>query len=531
MIGITLKDFLPAINLFGEFKTSVSKRFLLGLLLVAAIPRFWIAWQPIEVLVTKNLPDDAFFYFVLARNVVSLGSASLDGINATNGFHPLWLIALLPIFGTGSIQGELPIHLALSLASLFDLLSIFLLGRLGASLLRDWRLGLAAGAVYAFNPVVVLQVTNGLETSLGILTLMVFLVVYRDWLRSITHLGKSVSTGILGGLMFLARTDSIFLFGLSMLAALWLWKKRQALLSVTIVLLTSLLTVSPWLIWSQLNVGSIFQDSGYAIPLVLQGQVNAQHGNGVLPLIVESLRQLGSPASWLRGDFTGLPLLVGAIAWLAILIPLIRRWNTNPDRLERALFFPSFLACALLIIVHAGLRWYARAWYFIPCSAVFALAYALALQSGIAKWGHRLFASSLLIIYFWLTGILFWNAGYYPWQTVMWRAGQWVTENLNTNERVASFINSGMLAYTNSPQVTNADGLINHHALEAIKRHSLLAYLKEQGVTYLIDADGPIWGLYAPFMGEGFPESLHEVHTLGFLNEGLGFLRVYRIEK
>lgn len=34
--------------------------------------------------------DDFYYYFVVAKNVVNHGSLSFDGINLTNGFHPLW---------------------------------------------------------------------------------------------------------------------------------------------------------------------------------------------------------------------------------------------------------------------------------------------------------------------------------------------------------------------------------------------------------------------------------------------------------
>ena len=42
--------------------------------------------------------DDAYYYFRVAQNI-SLGRGSTwDGINRTNGYHPLWLLMLIPLY-------------------------------------------------------------------------------------------------------------------------------------------------------------------------------------------------------------------------------------------------------------------------------------------------------------------------------------------------------------------------------------------------------------------------------------------------
>jgi len=43
--------------------------------------------------------DDAYYYFTIARNVWDAGYPTFDRTTPTNGFHPLWLAVLLPIFG------------------------------------------------------------------------------------------------------------------------------------------------------------------------------------------------------------------------------------------------------------------------------------------------------------------------------------------------------------------------------------------------------------------------------------------------
>jgi hypothetical protein len=40
--------------------------------------------------------DDAYYYFDVASHLVHGRGLSTDGIHTTNGFHPLWMVMLLP---------------------------------------------------------------------------------------------------------------------------------------------------------------------------------------------------------------------------------------------------------------------------------------------------------------------------------------------------------------------------------------------------------------------------------------------------
>ena len=47
---------------------------------------------------TQLFWDDGFYYLQIARNVADGVGSSMDGLNPTNGYHPLWLLGLVPIF-------------------------------------------------------------------------------------------------------------------------------------------------------------------------------------------------------------------------------------------------------------------------------------------------------------------------------------------------------------------------------------------------------------------------------------------------
>src|SRR6185436_10709172 len=40
------------------------------------------------------ITEDSYFYAVVARNLVTTGAQTFNGIFPTNGFHPLWLYLL-----------------------------------------------------------------------------------------------------------------------------------------------------------------------------------------------------------------------------------------------------------------------------------------------------------------------------------------------------------------------------------------------------------------------------------------------------
>lgn len=505
---------------------------VLSLLVAAAVLRLAVAWQPVEVLLTKNLPDDAYYYFVLAHNAIQHGSVSMDGIHPTNGFHPLWMVLLTPIFGASADPGNLSVHLALSLGALLDLITIGIVAYLALQLTPREGPALLAAGLYAFNPIVILQTTNGLETSLAVLSVALLLLVAVRWHQDPSWRVGPVWLGIAAGAAFLARTDNVFVVGLTFLALLWFrrgeWSKIRRVVLAGVV---SLLTTAPWFLWSRLAVGSWFQDSGSAVPYAARARFVIEHGSDLGPMLAESMRQVVYPANLLRGDFSGLPLFVGFLFWLIVAIGLIRRWRKISPEPERLILLPLLGAGLLLVVAHAAARWYPRPWYFVSTSLAFALAFAVAFQSFLRNLPRRLFFVSLgFAVYFALGGYIFWAIGYYPWQTDMLAGSRWMATNLPEEAKVGSF-NSGIYSYYNEFTVVNLDGVVNHEAYEAIQQRRILPYLQRSSIDYLIDSDNAFFREYAPFMGPGFPEDLVEVETLSDDElGGFGMLRIYRIE-
>jgi hypothetical protein len=48
-----------------------------------------------ELVILSNVEDDYFYYYVIADKLLRTGALTFDGIEPTNGFHPLWMAVVL----------------------------------------------------------------------------------------------------------------------------------------------------------------------------------------------------------------------------------------------------------------------------------------------------------------------------------------------------------------------------------------------------------------------------------------------------
>src|SRR5688572_13750083 len=74
--------------------------------------------------------DDAFYYYKVAQNIAEGHGPTFDGINLTNGYHPLWLAICIPIFALASFDLILPLRILLVLMAGISAATAILLFRL-----------------------------------------------------------------------------------------------------------------------------------------------------------------------------------------------------------------------------------------------------------------------------------------------------------------------------------------------------------------------------------------------------------------
>jgi hypothetical protein len=168
------------------------------------------------------IPDDAFYYFELARRI-SLGQGStFDGVNRTNGYHPLWLLILLTIARVMNLSRETVARVAMVLGVVMLGGAVFILravaGRLAPS--NRWLALLLPASALSFATI------YGMESSLAALMLSVLL-----WQIARSEASPGVRSGFVIGLiaggLVLSRLDSVvYVIALDLIWLTRVWLTR-----------------------------------------------------------------------------------------------------------------------------------------------------------------------------------------------------------------------------------------------------------------------------------------------------------------
>jgi len=491
----------------------------LGLVCLGLAMRIAIAWQGPETLATKVLPDDAFYYLLTADRISNGQNITFDGFTLSNGYHPLWLFFLVPVY---FLPGRsLPLHVALTTSALMDVAGAAMVALAVKRLTDNSRAALAALALYLFLPQNIFASVSGMESSLTELLLAALLLSVVTAIRRPPHARTRLYAliALLGGLMSLARTDSIPVFGAA-LVILWLHESGPRRWSAPLgVGAAGAVIAVPWVIWNLTVFGSVVpvsaQSSGY---LLRQWYLAANPGAGLLD-------QLGQGLSYGRYTFLerlpdlyspGRPFVIAVLGGLLFLTLYLAAFADDSvlAKVRRQLVVAGLPVVAMIaiLVVNATVRWLVREWYFawgVPAvmllggvaAALFEDSLLLAMSivrrsRALLTLGREVVALSLIYgVLAVFAAVTFahaardaWRVGLYPFQMDSLRAAAWLRANTGTDDRVASF-NAGAIGYFSDRTVVNIDGVVNPDAYHALRDHRLLSYLREVGVDYAADYD------------------------------------------
>lgn len=454
---------------------------LVYLLFFGLLLRLVLAWLP-DKYFFYLISDDSYYYYTIAQNWIERGFFSADGLTQTNGFHPLWLFVITPIFAGFQSSPWFPIHLVISLAAFFDTAAAFLLYRTLAHLGRE-KVGMWAAAFYLVNPFGLLHTMNGLETALNnfLLSFLVYLSsrATADWLKT-----GCFYLGTISGLALLARTDNIFAVGV--LLGYLVWRDRRWAPAVKTAAVAASLVV-PWQLYNLATFGSIVQTSGTSYPYHLHQQFLRQYGTfftlDLFPFLARLGFQTFAENAYHYGDWVFMLILTG------ILLQRLRRW---PPKYRPVLW--TLLGAALFWAFHTFLRWSVRPWY--P-QAVFVLTLpviALALEKLNRYFLGIGFALILFVAGWTLSQFRFRIADRSP---VMLKI---INEQIPAGDLVGVF-NSGYLQYFTDLKVINLDGLVNNEVLHYYKKRAGLEYFLKRRIRWLVDTQTYLGGIFGPYFG------------------------------
>lgn len=501
----------------------VTKIVVITLFAVGSLPRFLILLGDIDFLV-QFIPDDAFYYFQTARNIVNGYGSTFDGHHLTNGYHPLWMLLLLPLAAT--IHN--PILFIKAVLLLGFLLNTVCAGLLYVLLRRITQvvwLAIVGTALYFLNRQVIFMSLNGLETGLASLLFMIslyLLVVDERVGRDSFH--STFLTGVVLGLLFLARTDTAFFVAAFVVIALI--SKSKRLWHGLLLIATMGLIVGPWLFWNWFHFGSFVQVSGFAVPYVL-------HENYVEETVFMGSKLGFSFLIWIGflflvlQDDTGFPLIAYQATIIYCFLVYVRAWRARSS-IGEGLPIPVITAVcllwlggALLIFIHTFIRWYPRTWYFDQIVILSAVTLALALYILWLRTANSDRSQILLLInaspavaraaiaLLFLTATIAVTAYElkalkqppFPHQVEMLDAAYWLQAHLQDHETASAF-NAGIMGFFVSNRVINLDGVMNNAAYDAIVDRELIEFLDTLSVNYYVDYDPVMWEQYRKFLGD-----------------------------
>jgi hypothetical protein len=209
-------------------------------------------------------PDDAYYYFEIAKNVARKGIVSFDTINPTNGFQPLWLLLLTPLYSLG-MDNITTLRFLIMYQGVINIFTIFFVYKV-TSILINKRAAFFSGIFYAFTPFIFQINIQGCEASLNglFLIICIYYLITQNFKK--INYKKVISLGLLFSTLFIIRIDNI-IFIISILS--WLIFTREFELKITnlkyIVLFLIIFAIFPviYLSWNYLNFGHLMPISGY----------------------------------------------------------------------------------------------------------------------------------------------------------------------------------------------------------------------------------------------------------------------------
>lgn len=522
----------------------------IGLVLIALLATrlpIWFAGANVHLSIFM---DDAGYYLEAARRSVEARSwPSMDGVERTNGFHPLYMLLLVVIQAVLGTDPRIVIPVVMAFQLAIGAIATILLAREAA--LRDpksW--GLWVGLPLALDPGWMEHGLCGVES--GISSLLVLVAALR-WeshfvIRPQTsNLRSWAFDGLLLGLAMAARTDSaLFAFTYLTLGA---WRNsrldgpQRALMGAGVATCAALLVLAPWLISNLLRFGTLRQDSTVALATRFAAQdgspfsltslraglttlgfwwIRILWSTGLVPLTgwglglaipLERWRSVRF-TSWipwgvaagcglllfLRGNDTldigsvSIAIIEAGLGGLALLGGLCTA--RSRDDSSRPLYTMLALYAFLTISAYSfGFRAF-QPWY---STAVCLTAVLLPLGRTLAPFlvTRRALGSVLLTFMavqsFLLTRELLICGGREGMNPRLLAEGEHLrakleefTATTSGKARFGSF-DSGKLSYRTHPfPITNVDGVMNHRAAEALTKRQLDTYFADAGITYLI---------------------------------------------
>jgi len=422
--------------------------------------------------------DDASYYFTIARNLAAGRGLTFDGIHPTNGFQPLWLLMLVPLFLLHGTP-ETMIRLVVVLQTLLLSLAYLVFWRTQSKLFSPRTAALTGILFVSF---VFLPCINGMESALLVLLITILYGCGFELTQTQLNWRHAALLGIILGCVLLARLDTIFialcLLGWFARRCVATETRSRAVAAVLICALAAAAVVGPWLAFNFLKFGSV---------MPISGALKSSFPHSSLgPYTVPRIAAMG---------VVNLGSAVAAICWSLWTVIRTLRNRPAPDR--------EFYATATTIFAWAITMHFAYTmifmktdtfgWYFVlyPLFAIVLVTGPIhrVLESNLLRTrpGAYPAAAALLIVAMIVrdqTRDSFPQNG--QWHTPVYNAAVWAREH-TPPEAIFAMSDCGHFGFFSLRRVINLDGLVNDLDFQhTLAEHRLNQYLRENVVDFLV---------------------------------------------
>lgn len=441
------------------------------------------------------VPDDAFYYIKLAQNHAKLGRWTFDGTAPTTGFHMLYAYGLVAVYKIAPSASWRDVYLLVSvLASLSMAIAVWLTW----VTVRGWW-GRAASLVAIapfFSVAALVQSTSMMESWLVILlaSLMLFQVGRTAPLNWLTATAL-VATAALGSM---ARSDFGLLAGCLCVLG-WAGHKVVPLVTrqrLICALAGAVMGVVIVLLHTH-HISGEFSQASAQIKLHWSAVVGHSWLPPLLvvfPLTVPFATDIGALTRGLSVEHTR--LLYHWFPWMAAIVAaavasgVVYRWRSMGPAGRQALVTPSlflWLGCVVTCLGYvvfykhnsAALQsWYA-ANLLLPIGLALGGLYHLMLQDT-RRWVAGLIAAAFAV-----SGLLHLNKVTWPHQAGMLQAALFLKEQ--PRDIAYGGWNAGIISYFSEQPYINLDGLTNDDAVPYIQSNTLLDYVGQRKIRYIVD--------------------------------------------
>ena len=462
--------------------------------------RLAIWLRPLRQLDDLVLPDDAYLSLHLARSIAH-GLGPLYGLAPTNGFQPLYVFLMAPIFSLTGGNLDAPVRIALLVLIMADAVAMFLTLRIARRLGCSAEAVFVAGLLWALSAWSLRTSLNGLETSIAAACIAATLW---QWLR--IRSGRRgtwnwVALGALGGLACVARVDSVFLAVALGVPLLWNAsrpahggdtnaQRRAALRGLGVAAVAACVVVSPWLAYSWAWTHDVFPTSGRAVRYLQISAVDHDLtiANTYLPMLVRAGRALARNL----GLATVLTLVLALAASLASSGKERSHVGWRLTGLLPMLAFGAMLVAAYTLVIFGP--WYFGR-YFYPLWIPAVLAVAIASDACFrslrtARW-VAVAAVAACVIAGSIADVRFREliAPGRPGQWGYRRAGEWARDHVPPGTIVGGSQTGALGYFAERLTIVNLDGVVNRDCTEAMRRGEMLEYIRQSGVQTLLWQD------------------------------------------